>query len=122
DAAQAEKTFRVLGRYVAEDNLTTIYKIVLAFAKPKHIMSMLPKFWQMYFGGIEVRSEATGPSTGVCYVTGLPFFAISPAACGWMELAYEKVGGSAQITERAWTAGERASSVMTFDVTWQAKS
>jgi hypothetical protein len=91
---------------------------VLAFTKPKSVLGMMPKLWAMYFQNIEVTTEATGDHLGICRVKGLPFWSIAPVACGWLEFAYEKVGGSAKVREQKWSSGEHLSLDMVFDITW----
>ncbi len=120
DPATAERVLRELGVYVAADNLSTIYKIVLAMAKPAHLFGMLPRLWTTYFQNIEVQVERTGERKGVVTVRGLPIFGIGPIANGWTEFAYAKLGAkSSQSSERRWAAGDRASNEMTFDVSWE---
>lgn len=89
-----DKSFRLLGAFIAEDNLSVLYKVLLVFAKPSVLLGSLPKIWKMYFDGIDVAVEPTSDGyTGTCRVKGLGDLRyISPVAAGWLEFLYRKVG------------------------------
>lgn len=90
-----DNSFRLLGIFIAENNLSTLYKVVLKFVTPDTMLGLLPRMWNTYFHDITVGVEAgtEGPSTGTCWVKGLGDFRyISPLAAGWVEFAYRKVG------------------------------
>lgn len=92
---ELDKTLLRLGLYIAETNLSTLYKVVFYFVKPNTMLGLLPRMWKAYFDGItlEVEAGSEGPNTGTCRVKGLGDFRyISPVAGGWIDLAYRKVG------------------------------
>lgn len=92
-----DRAFRLLGVFIAENNLSTLYKVVFKFVTPDTMLGLLPRMWKTYFDGIEtdVQHETEGPNTGTCRVKGLGDFRyISPLAAGWVEFAYKKVGAA----------------------------
>lgn len=121
DPHRADRFFREVGRYIAEDNLNTIYKVVLALAQPDHILPLLPRLWANYFSGIEVKVERPDPTVrkGTCTVRHLPFRFVGPTASGWIELAFRKVGcPNARVTERRFLKGDLVADPFVFDVHW----
>lgn len=123
ETAKFDATFRKLGAYIAADNLGTIYKMVLAFAKPSQIYSMLPRLWTTYFDQISVSLDeprlVDGRYEGVCRVKGCDLSFVAPAAAGWIEFAYQRVGcQNAQVVERGFALGRDRSDSLAFDVSW----
>jgi hypothetical protein len=121
DPLRADRFFREVGRYIAEDNLNTIYKVVLALAQADHIVTLLPRLWGNYFAGIDVKVERPDPAVrrGTCTVRHLPFHYVGPAASGWIEFAYEKVGcPNAKVTERNFVKGVVQADPYVFDLRW----
>lgn len=118
---QYDRTFREVGAYIAEDNLGTVYKMVLAMAKPDHLFGLLPRLWTTYFDNIAValnRPVATAKK-GSCIVSGLPVSFVAPAACGWIVFAYRKVGcPDAVVSERGFALGKAKGDPLNFDVGW----
>ena len=121
DARKADALFRAAGRHIADDNLSTIYKVVLAFAKPDHVISLLPRMWSTYFSGITIDVERPDPKlrAGVCRVRGLRLRYVGPAAAGWIEYAYEKVGcRDARVVEQGFSKGVIVSDDLHYDMRW----
>lgn len=120
DPRAAESSLRELGRFVAEDNLSTVYRAFLLLAKPETIFGMLPRLWNTYFDGLQATVQLDGGGIGRCEVRGLgqlPW--IAPVAAGWIEFALRKAGANkADVSERAWARGEDQADPLMFDVRW----
>lgn len=115
------RVFRELGRHVAEDNLSTVYRVLISLAWPDTLISMLPRLWRMYFDHVQVEvKRERGAKHGQVTVSGLgevPY--LSPVACGWLELAYAKVGArDFEVVELEWQEGHIASDRMVFLLSW----
>lgn len=119
DRAKQDATLRAMGRYVAEDNLSTVYKMVLAVAKADHVFGLLPRLWLTYFKNIEVALMRGSGKSGTCIVHHAPISFLGPAASGWIEFAYSKVGcADARVTEEAFESGKVKSDQLRFLVRW----
>lgn len=121
DPARADRFFRDVGRYIAEDNLNTIYRVVLSFAQSDHILGLLPRLWGNYFAGIDVQVKRPDPAVrfGTCDVKGLPLRYVGPAASGWIELAYSKVGcKNSRVIETGYQKGLIQSDALHYELRW----
>jgi hypothetical protein len=120
DRAAIDERFRAMGRYVADDNLNTIYRVVLAILRPDNLVARLPSLWTTYFEGVDPDSEEQEPGrayTRARGLDGLPFLA--PAAAGWIEMAFLRAGARAcNVRERNWDAGRNAAHQLWFEVQW----
>ena len=114
--------FRDAGRYIAEDNLSSKYRSVVANEKPATIFSVLPQLWTLYFEGTEiyVRQEAN-PGSVTVQVRGLGGITyLSPLVCGWIEFAYQHIGSSnCVVTEQSWEDGAIVSDELILHVAWE---
>jgi hypothetical protein len=122
DPRRLQQSFNRLGRFIAMDNLSTVYRFVLKVLSPTQFLSLLPTLWNTYFQGLEVAiEEQKGGRRGRCTVRGLerlPY--IHLAAVGWMEYGFEITGAeSHDISERAWLEGRSAASALVFDIRWE---
>jgi hypothetical protein len=114
--------FNRMGRFIAQDNLSTVYRFVLKVLSPGQFLSLLPTLWNTYFQGLEVKvDEERGRRRGLCSVRGLerlPY--INLAAIGWMEYGFE-ITGAAQhdISERSWLEGRSSAPTLVFDIRWE---
>lgn len=93
--AVLDDLFRRLGYFIAEENLSTLYKVILKFTTVNSMLVLLTRSWKMYFDDItvEVEPESEGPGTGTCRVKGLgDCHYISLIGAGWIEFGYRKVG------------------------------
>jgi hypothetical protein len=115
-----EEAFRKMGRYIAEENLSTVYRLLLRFMTPGQFLGRLPKVWTTYFDGIDVTVQQDAEAqNGTCRVRGLDIAYMSLVASGWIELGYEKVGAtSSTVLERSWKSGQIASDDMVFEISW----
>lgn len=106
DPRAGEPSLRGVGRFVAEDNLGTVYRAFLLLAKADTIFAMLPRIWNTYFDGLDVAVYRDGDGIGRCEVRGLgqlPW--IAAVASGWIDFALRKAGADeAEVVERAWPA------------------
>jgi hypothetical protein len=121
DRASIERTFKDMSRFVAEENLSTLYRAMLILMTPERLFETLPRLWNTYFKGIEVQNVRTpNAKRGICTVTGLghlmPY--IGPSACGWLELAFSKVGGHLKVQEQNWNRGRERGNPLVFDFDW----
>jgi hypothetical protein len=114
--------FNKLGRFIAQDNLSTVYRFVLKVLSPGQFLSLLPTLWDTYFHGLGVEvQEERQRKRGLCTVRGLealPY--INLAAVGWMEYGFEITGATSHdISERTWREGRATSPVLVFDISWE---
>jgi hypothetical protein len=122
DRRAAAQAFNRLGRFIAQDNLSTVYRFVLKVLSPGQFLSLLPTLWNTYFQGLEVKVEEDRERRrGLCSVQGLerlPF--INLAAVGWMEYGFEITGAAEHdISERSWIEGRNTSPTLLFDIRWE---
>jgi hypothetical protein len=115
-------TFNKLGRFIAQDNLSTVYRFVLKVLSPSQFLSLLPTLWDTYFHGLGIEvQEERARKRGLCMVRGLealPY--INLAAVGWMEYGFEITGATHHdVTERCWREGRASSPILTFDISWE---
>jgi hypothetical protein len=122
DPRLVQQSFNKLGRFIAMDNLSTVYRFVLKVLSPTQFLSLLPTLWNTYFQGLQIAvEEERGVKRGRCTVRGLerlPY--IHLAAVGWMEYGFEITGAeSHDISERAWLEGRNAAPALVFDIRWE---
>lgn len=60
---ELESRFRAMGAYVAETNLNTVYRVMLAFVNPNSLASQLPRLWGHYFQGLDVQVKRLSPNS-----------------------------------------------------------
>jgi hypothetical protein len=121
DRGEQSRVFHELGRYVADDNLSTVYRVLISIAWPDTLLGMTPSLWATYFDGVQVEVERDpGVKGGRVIVAGLadvPY--IGPVAAGWLTLAYEKAGARVvEVVEKNWMEGREASDRLVFEVQW----
>jgi hypothetical protein len=121
DRADIERLFKRLSGYIAEDNLSTIYRALLLIMRPNGIFDLLPRLWRTYFRGIEVTTARDGKEPrGTCTVYNLghrvPYLGV--ASCGWMEFAWQKVGGRLKVSEENWQRGRDRGDPMIHHFDW----
>jgi hypothetical protein len=92
DRAKTIQSMRRLGMYVAADNLSTLYKVVLAFTSPDSLLAMLPRLWSTYFSGVEVADVKKQDRAASFVVRHVGYYMLGAHAAGWLEFAYRKVG------------------------------
>src|SRR5262245_2712471 len=64
-----EKLFKELNRWVAEENLSTLYRALLILMTPDRLFEILPRLWSTYFKGVEVEVHRTpNAPRGTCTV------------------------------------------------------
>lgn len=114
------KHFFEVGEYIAEDNLTTVYKVLLKFSSPSRLLGTLPRMWDQYFRGLTARAQAVDATHGVLEVRGLNEGRhISPTAKGWLHLAFRKVGAAnVVIEERHYSPVNTSPDHLVFDIRW----
>jgi len=116
-----EQAFREAGRAIAVDNLSSMYRAVVAMEKPATIFSVLPQLWTSYFRGTEIYvRQKSEPGTVVVQVRGIGGITyLSPLVCGWLEAAYQHIGSSScRVTEDSWEAGAITSDELILRVEW----
>lgn len=120
DHASRDAFFRELGRFIAEDNLNSVYRFLLSLLSPDRVLGMTPRLWSNYFEGLEITVTPGPGKSGTAIVSGLgPIRYLAPTACGWLTLAYEKCGApNASVTEENWEAGRLAADPMIFHHRW----
>lgn len=120
DLAELDRDFRKMGAFIAENTLSTVYKLLLTVIKPDTLLGRLPSIWSTYFEAPEVSVSLLEEKRGRCVVQGIPGLPfIGPAASGWIEFAFRRVGAtSASVVESAWSAGDVRPRVPTFAISW----
>jgi len=119
--AEQTRFFKEMGRYIANDNLSTVYRFILSMLSPDRMLEMMPRLWNTYFQGVEVNvNRVPGRKEGTVRVSGLgASYYLSPAATGWIEFAYEKCGSHAVVTEESWQEGKTFADPYVFRQRWQ---
>ena len=118
---QIETQLKTLGTYIAESNLTTVYRVMLAFVKPDTYARHIPRLWGEYFKGLTATVEytdthaarnLTSPLNGCKY--------LSPCVVGWTELAYRHVGARyADVRELNFSLTNPAPDVFDIRIEWR---
>ena len=118
---QLEPQLRAMGAYVAETNLNTIYRVILAFVNPNSMASHLPRLWGHYFQGLNVQVKRLSPNSAHMLVSPLDQLSyISPASAGWIEFAYRHVGArSVTVRESNFTPDQPAPRVLDMHIEWK---
>jgi hypothetical protein len=120
DRAGIESIMKQLNAWIAEDNLTTLYKFLLAFLTPERLTDRMPALFKTYYRGIDATVRRESPLHAVCTVEGLGKCApyLAPSAAGWLEFAYRKVGARVRVTEESWQRGLDRADPLVFHVEW----
>lgn len=120
DRESAGQFFRELNRNVAEQNLSTVYRAMLFVMSADRLFEMLPRMWSTYFRGVGVEiTRDPNARRGTCRVRGvghIPYMA--PAACGWLELAFSKVGSKLTSQEDNWMRGQDRADPLVYRLEW----
>lgn len=119
-AAELDAKMRALGAYIAEDNLNSVFKLVLSLVRPHTFVEKLPTLWALYFTDIDARVRMTGERSGTCSVYGLPVSYLAPVASGWIEYGMRHVGAKEPLScrEESWTAGRAATAEARYVISW----
>jgi len=122
DVRRADAELRKMGRHAAQEQLSGIYSLFVRFSSPEKSLGRISQvIVALYPGGETELIHKAGETHGTVHIRGLGEFAYAaPRLCGWAEYALERSGAkSARAVERAWQAGQIASSDLIFDVTWR---
>jgi len=119
------RAMRELGRFVASDNLSTVFRVLIALiGTPEQMFRSIERFWGQYFQGVRVENDESelAAKRGTSRVYGLGEVEyMAPVACGWLELGFEKAGAKRiKVTEEAFSErGESSADPLVFRLTWQ---
>lgn len=118
------RVLRELGRFLASDNLSTVFRVLLAFvSSPQQMFQNIDRFWGQYFQGVRVENDVSeiDRGRGTTYVYGLGEIEyLAPVSCGWTELGFTKVGArDVRCEEDAFAAGKTAADPLIFRVSWR---
>lgn len=119
-----ERAMRELGRSMASDNLSTVFRVLLAFiASPEQMCQNLDRFWNQSFQGLRVENDESelelGRGTTRVYGAGAVHH-LAPVACGWTEFGFEKAGAEEiQVLEEAYAEDETAADPLVFRMSWR---
>jgi len=94
DQKKTVSEMRRLGEHVAADNLSTVYKLVLAFTRPDGLITLMPRIWSTYFKGVEVVDIERAEGSAKFRVRNVGYYMLGAHAEGWLELAYRRVGSA----------------------------
>jgi len=114
-----------LGRFVASDNLSTVFRVLIALiGTPEQMFRSVDRFWGQYFQGVRVDNDESelDARRGTSRVYGLGEVQyLAPVACAWLALGFEKVGARRiKVTEEAFSErGEIAADPLVFRLDWQ---
>ncbi|MGD2114984.1 MAG: hypothetical protein PVG07_08025 [Acidobacteriota bacterium] len=111
------------GKFIAEDNLSTVFRVLLAFVgSPEQMFKTLPRLWAQYFDGIDVANDesAIAEKRGSTRVHGLGnLHYIAPVVAGWTELGFKKVGAKhVRVREESYQEGKVTADPLVFHVAW----
>jgi|LNFM01.1.fsa_nt_gb hypothetical protein len=111
---------RQVGVHVAEDNLNSVFKMVLALVKPTTYIEKLPTLWSLYLPDVDARATLTGPNDAICSVSGLEAGYLPLAAAGWLEFGLVKVGARQPLwcKEDGWEQGREYSPNAMYRLHW----
>ena len=123
DPAGFETELISQGQFIAEDNLSSVMKVMLIFiSSPEQMFHRLEKFWDSYFDGIGVHLDDStlDDHKGVCEVTSLGGVRhIAPIACGWIAYGFSKVGAKdVEVSEKGYRSGQIAADPLRFEISW----
>jgi hypothetical protein len=114
-----------LGRFVASDNLSTVFRVLIALiGTPEQMFRSIDRFWGQYFQGVRVDNDDAelAARKGTSRVHGLGEVQyLAPVACGWLELGFEKVGARRiKVVEEAFSErNEITADPLVFQLDWQ---
>lgn len=119
-----ERNLRAMGRFIAEDNLSTVFRVILAFVgSPEQMVRSLPRLWGQYFEGVEVELDDSGlpEKRGNTVVRNLgDLHHVAPVACGWIDYGLTKVGAKrVQVWEERYREGATAADPLRFRLSWE---
>ncbi len=118
-----ERALRDLGHFLAKDNLSAVFRVLVAFTpSPEEMFRKIGQFWAQYWQGVRVENDVSdlAAGRGVTRVYGLGDVQyLAPVACGWTEVGFQKVGAKhVRVRERAFAEGETAADPLVFEVSW----
>jgi len=119
-AAETERHMRAIGSSIAEDNLNTVFKLVLSLVTPHTFVEKLPSLWSLCFSDADASAKVTAERAGQCVVRGLDVAFLAPIACSWIEFGLRHVGAKEPIrcSEVQWSAGVIATREARYTVQW----
>lgn len=117
------RALRDQGHYIASDNLSTVFRVLLALiGSPEQMFQSTDRLWSQYFQGVRVENDDSllHEKQGTTLIYGLGEIRhIAPVACGWTEAGYSKVGAkNIQVYEEAYDKGETAADPLVFVLSW----
>jgi hypothetical protein len=92
DRQESLRFMRQLGMYVAEDNLSTLYRVALALTSSDRLSALIPHLWSTYFKGVEVAEMEKQEHSASFVVRHIGYYMLGAHAAGWLEFAYRRVG------------------------------
>lgn len=121
--AAFERAMIEQGKFIADDNLSTVFRVLLSFmGTPEQMFRSFPRLWAQYFDGIDVENDDSEASAGhgntrVHGLGGLHY--VAPVVAGWTELGFKKVGAKhVQVHEESYREGTVAADPLVFHVSW----
>jgi hypothetical protein len=119
-AAETERHMRAIGLSIAEDNLNTMFKLVLSIVKPHTFVEKIPSLWNLYISDADASAKVTGERAGQCVVRGVDVAFLAPIVCSWIEFGLRNVGAKEPIrcSEVHWSAGIIATREARYIVQW----
>jgi len=124
DPASLARALRDQGHYIASDNLSTVFRVLLALiGSPEQMFQSSDRLWGQYFKGVRVEKDDSElqAKRGTTMIYGLAgVHHIAPVACGWTEAGYGKVGArNIKVHEEAYEQGETTAEPLVFVLSWQ---
>lgn len=109
-----------LGRYGADANLTTIYRLFFKVGSPQWILGRSVRLWSAHYDSGFAEVSTRGPKSAVMRIRGFatPHAAHCLSVAGWAERSIELSGGKRAIVEES-KCRTRGDDLCQLDVTWE---
>ncbi len=109
-----------LGRFGADANLTTIYRLFFKVGSPQWILGRSVRLWSAHYDSGFAEVAMRGPKAAVMRIRGFatPHRAHCLSVAGWAERSIELSGGKRAIVEES-NCRTRGDDLCTLEVTWE---
>lgn len=111
---------RPLGRYSADANLTTIYRLFFKLGTPHWILGRAVRLWSAHYDSGYLEVLTRGPRTAILRIRGFatPDTVHCQAVTGWCERSIELSGG-ANVTCDETKCRTRGDDICQIETTWE---
>ncbi len=111
---------RKIGRYSAEQGLTTIYKLFYRFGSPQFIISKASIIWGRYYTSGKLEVVSSDKTSAIVHLIDfdLPSIEICERVMGWMEGSLALSGGK-NISIKETLCKARGDAYCRFEAKWE---